>query len=447
MPKITFIGAGSAVFTRNLLGDILTYPELDGSRICLMDIDSNRLGLVDSLAKKMVAQQGSKISVASTTDREDALRDADFVIITIQVGGLQAYELDIEVPKKYGVEQCVGDTLGPGGVFRGLRHLAVISEICRELEELSPNALILQYTNPMAIICWAISLLSPIKTVGLCHSVQGTSEQLARYIGAPNEEVAYWVAGINHMSWFLRFERNGEDAYPQLFEKLDDPEIYGQDPIRFDLMRHFGYFVTESSGHASEYYPYFRKRPDLLDNTVSKFTQPNSGWFDYGRTGGYLRTCQRGLEHYYTDIEKQLSDAEPVKVRRSHEYGGQIMHSIETDTLRRINGNVPNTGLITNLPDGASVEAPGLVDKTGINPCHVGDLPPQLAALIRTNTNVQELAVLGHIHRDRDLVRQAIQLDPLSSAVCSLEEIDRMVGDLFEAQAEWLPQFRAKVPA
>ena len=441
MPKITFIGAGSAVFTRNLLGDILTYPELDGSEVCLMDIDADRLALVDRLARMMIEQEGSLITVGSTTDRREALRDADYVIVTIQVGGLEAYALDIEIPQQYGVEQCVGDTLGPGGVFRGLRHLAVITEIAAELEDLSPNALILQYTNPMSMICWTLSKVSPIKVVGLCHSVQGTSEQLARYIGVPYGEVSYLVAGINHMSWFLRFERDGEDLYPRLFEKLDDPGVYGQDPIRFDLMRHFGYFVTESSGHATEYYPYFRKRPDLLEETVAKFTNPNSGWFDHGRTGGYLRTCQQGLKSYYADIESHLSGQEPVKIRRSHEYGSGIMSSIETGKLRRVNGNVPNTGLVTNLPHGASVEVPCLVDDTGLNPCHVGDLPPMLAALIRTNTNVQELAVLGHIEGDRDLIRQSLALDPLTAAVCSLDEIEAMTKELFEAQAQWLPQF------
>jgi alpha-galactosidase len=441
MPKITFIGAGSAVFTRNLLGDILTYPELDGSEICLMDIDEERLGMVQALARKMVAQQGSRITVRGTTDRREALRDASYVIITIQVGGLDAYALDIEIPRKYGVEQCVGDTLNPGGVFRGLRHLAVIEQVARELEELSPDALILQYTNPMAIICWALSKTSSIRTVGLCHSVQGTSRQLASYVGAPYEEVTYWVAGINHVAWFLRFEWNGRDAYPILRERMEDPAIYAQEPTRFELMRHFGFFVTESSGHASEYYPYFRRNQAEIDALVSKFTDPKNGWFDFGRTGGYLRHCYEEREHYYPDIERQLQDGVEIPVRRSDEYGAGIMHSIETNTPRRINGNVRNAGLITNLPDGCCVEAPCLVDGTGINPCHVGDLPPQVAGITRRNVDVQELAVLGHVHRDRELIRQAIKLDPLTSAVCTLEQIDAMTDELFEAQAQWLPQF------
>lgn len=441
MPKITFIGAGSAVFTRNLLGDIMTYPELDGSRICLMDIDEHRLQMVDALAKKMIAQESSRITVESTTDRREALKDADYVIITIQVGGLDAYTLDIEIPRKYGVEQCVGDTLGPGGVFRGLRHLAVISEIARELEDLSPNALILQYTNPMAIICWSLSKLSPIRTVGLCHSVQGTSRQLARYIGAPYEEVTYWVAGINHVAWFLRFEWNGKDAYPLLRERMEDQSIYGEEPTRFNLMRHFGYFVTESSGHASEYYPYYRRNTVEIESLVAQFTDTKNAWFDFGRTGGYLRHCLDRADEYDSDIARQLEDGERVRVQRSDEYGAGIMHAIETNTLRRINGNVRNSQLISNLPEGCCVEVPCLVDGTGINPCHVGDLPPQVAGVTRRNVDVQELAVLGHIHRDKELIRQAIKLDPLTGAVCSLEQIDKMTNELFEAQARWLPQF------
>ncbi len=441
MPKITFIGAGSAVFTRNLLGDILTYPELDGSRICLMDIDEGRLKVVDALANKMVVQRKSHATVESTTDRREALRDADYVIITIQVGGLDAYEMDIEIPRKYGVEQCVGDTLNPGGVFRGLRHLAVIEEVARELEEVSPNALILQYTNPMAIICWALAKTSSVRTVGLCHSVQGTSKQLARYVGAPYDEVTYWVAGINHVAWFLRFEWNGQDAYPILRERMEDPAIYGEEPTRFDLMRHFGYFVTESSGHASEYYPYFRRSQQEIEGLVQKFTDPKNAWFDFGRTGGYLRHCLEERDRYYPDIERQLADGVEIPIKRSDEYGAGIMHSIETNTPRHINGNVMNTGLITNLPDGCCVEVPCLVDRTGINPCHVGMLPPAVANVTRRNVDVQELAVLGHVHRDRELIRQAIKLDPLTSAVCTLEQIDAMTNEMFEAQARWLPQF------
>jgi len=442
LPKITFIGAGSAVFTRNLVGDLMTFPALDGSDICLMDIDEKRLKLVDALVRKMIHQQNSRMTVTSTTDRLEALRGADYVIVTIQVGGLEAYELDIEIPRKYGVEQCVGDTLGPGGVFRGLRHLAVISDLCRELEEVSPDAVILQYTNPMVIICRAIQASSSIRTVGLCHSVQGTAMELAHMLGVPYEEITYWVAGINHMAWFLRLERGGEDLYPLLREKMKDPAVYGMEPTRFELFKYFGYFVTESSGHASEYFPYFRKRKDVLDGLLAKFTDPKNHWYGFGKTGGYLEHCKREVEHYFRWFDEQLAEDKRIDICRSREYGAFIINAMETNEPIRINGNVANHGSIANLPYDACVEVPCLIDRTGIHPCHVGALPEQLAALNRTNLNVQELAAQAHLQRDKSLVAQAIKLDPLTSAVCSLDEIDAMVAEMFEAQAEWLPQFR-----
>ena len=440
MAKITFIGAGSAVFTRNIINDIMTYPELDGCEICLMDIDEERVKMVEKLVEKIIIQEGSQISVTATTNRREALKNADYVLITIQVGGLEAYKLDIEIPEKYGVGQAVGDTVGPGGVFRGLRHLNVIAEIYKELEELSPNALVLQYTNPMAILTGAMNKLSPIKTIGLCHSVQKTSRALAEYTDIPYDELSYWVAGINHVSWFLKFEWNGKDAYPYLIEKLNDPKIYGQDPVRFDLMKHFGYFPTESSSHGSEYYPYFRKRTGVLNETLSNFTDGREYEFDFGKTGGYLRHCQQELKNYYSDIDKQLSSSEGLEINRSLEYAVEIIHSIETNTVRRFNGNVMNTNLITNLPHDSCVEVPCLVDKTGIHPCYVGEMPNQLAGLIRTNVNLQDLAIEAFIQKDMSLLRQAIKMDPLTSAVCSLEEIDLMVIEMYEAQKEWLPQ-------
>lgn len=441
MAKITFIGAGSAVFTRNLIGDLLTYPELEGSEICLMDIDEKRLKLVEALAKKMVDQTKSSIKISATTNRLEALRKSDYVIITIQVGGLEAYEMDIEIPQEFGVEQCIGDTLGPGGIFRGLRHLAVISEIASELEQVSPNAVILQYSNPMVIISRAIQASSPIQMVGLCHSVQGTAEQLASYIDAPKNEITHWVAGINHMAWFLKFEWNGKDAYPLLREKAKNTAIYGKDPTRFELLKHFGYFVTESSGHSSEYYPYFRNTPNHLNNLLHKFTDDESLWFDFGKTGGYLRHCKQELKDYYNWFAEQLKEDNEVTIKRSTEYGASIIHAMETNTVLRINGNVANQGSITNLPYDACVEVPCMIDSSGIHPVQVGKLPEQLASLIKTNLNVQELVAQGHLNRDRSFIYQAAKLDPLTAATCTLDEIDQMVTKLFDAQKKWLPQF------
>lgn len=441
MPKITMIGAGSMVFAKNLIGDILSYPELDGSVISLMDIDPARLEMSASLARQMVAQQRSRCRIEATLDRREALAGANYVIIAIQVGGLDAYEQDIEIPRRYGVEQCVGDTLNPGGIFRGLRTIPVLQSICRDMEELCPDALMLQYSNPMCINMWAIAESSPIRAVGLCHSVQGTSEMLARFIGAPYNEVSFRCAGINHMAWFTEFSWNGEDAYPLIHKAADDPVIYGSEPVRFDMLRHLGYFVTESSGHASEYNPWFRKRPDLLEQTIATFTQPNYHWVNWGRTGGYLNHCKKRLDEFGGKLERWLSGAEAIPISRSHEYGIQIIHSMETNTLRLVHGNVPNTGLITNLPQGCCVEVPTLVDKTGLRPTYIGALPPQLAALNRTNTNVQELAVQGSLRGDRDLIRHALMMDPLTAAVCSLDQIEAMTKELFAAHQQWLPQF------
>jgi alpha-galactosidase len=443
MAKITFIGAGSVIFTRNFLSDLMSYPELDGSEICLMDIDEERLRMVDALAQKMVAQENSRMVVTSTLNRREALTNADYVIVTIQVGGYKAWEMDIEIPKKYGVEQSVGDTIGPGGVFRGLRHLAVISDLCKELEEVSPKALILQYSNPMVIICRAIQASSTIRTVGLCHSVQRTAQKLARFVGKPYEELTYLVAGINHMAWFQRLEWKGEDLYPLLFDKLNDPEIYGEEPVRFELLRHFGQFVTESSPHASEYFPYFRKNSAQIEKLVSTFSKRSPVWLGYGRTGGALQYSQtERVDAYYTFFKQQLDPETKIEIKRSHEYGVQIIHSIETNMPRRINGNVANNGAIPNLPREACVEVPCLVDNTGVLPCYVGELPEQLAGLNRTNLNMQELAAQGHLLRDPDLISQAIKLDPLTGAACTLEQVDSMVQEMFEAQAEWLPQFQ-----
>ena len=428
--KVAMIGAGSVVFARRLLADLLSYPDLCEGTVALMDIDRGRLELIAALAQKMVAQQRAGLRIEATLERKEALEGADYVIIMIQVGGLDAFELDVAIPRKYGIDQTVGDTVGPGGVFRGLRTVPVLLDICRDMESLCPDALLINYANPMAINCWAMNKATRIKNVGLCHSVQGTAERLAHFIGAPMDEVAYWVAGINHMAWFLRFEWKGADAYPLLWQAMQDPAIYNQDKVRFEIMRHFGYFVTESSHHMSEYIPYFRKRAELIE----KYVTPR--W-------DYLEICRSGWQPHYEQVRRQIAGEEPVEISRSHEYGIQIIHAMETNTPTRINGNVANTGLITNLPPGCCVEVPCLVDNTGIRPCYVGDLPAACAALNRTNINVQELAVKAALEGDREAARMAIALDPLTSAILSLEEIKDMVDEMFAAEATFLPQFGA----
>ena len=393
----------------------------------------------------MAEMAGSPVRVTATTDRRAALKGADYVVVTIQVGGKGQWEADIGIPERYGVGQCVGDTIGPGGIFRGLRHLAVFDGLIEDMAELCPRALILQYANPMAILTWRTAL-SGLRVVGLCHSVQGTARLLAEYCEVPYEELSYWVAGINHQAWFLTLEQRGTDIYPRLRLHLDNPGTLALEPVRFELMRRFGYFVTESSGHASEYLPYFRKRPDLLASLVETFESAGSdysAWFGYGQTGGCVSSMRITESAYEQEVARQIAGSEPVELRRSDEYGALIIHAAETGAPRRINGNVPNEGLIANLPAGACVEVPCLVDNGGVHPCVVGALPPQLASLNRSNIAVQELVVKGHVERGREAIYQAMALEqyPLTAAVCSLDEIWKLTDDMFAANERWLTQF------
>jgi len=443
MTKIAFIGAGSVEFTRKLVNDILLCPALQDCTIALMDIDADRLALARDLVQKMITVRSLPARVEATLDRQAALKDAKYVIVTIHPGGLEAYEYDIAIPAKYGVGQCIGDTLGPGGVFRGLRTIPVLLDICRDMDKVcSPEALLINYSNPMAINCWGVATGSGRPHVGLCHSVQSTAEVLAGFIGAPLEEISYWVAGINHQAWFLEFRWNGRDAYPLLRERIRDPQIIGQEPIRTDLMQYFGYFVTESSVHASEYLPYYRKSANMIENeVVRRFIPPAYASYDRGRTGGNLKHHRQRLSAYLAEVKEQIAGRRALPEGRSREYASYIIEAIETNRPTVINGNVPNTGLITNLPQGCCVEVPCLVDGNGIHPCYVGELPPQLAALNRTNINVQELAVRAALTGDRTMVYYALALDPLTAAVCTLPQIRQMVDEMFEAEAQWLPQF------
>ncbi len=440
MPKITFIGAGSLVFTRRLCSDILLTPALQDSIICLMDIDPTRLNQARGIVQAIVDQRKLRVRVEATTDRRVAVDGADYVITTFQQGGLSAYKLDIEIPQKYGVEQCVGDTLGPGGVFRALRTIPVLLDLCSDMDELAPDALLLNYVNPMAANCWAVAEASGRPHVGLCHSVQGTSEMLANWIDVPYNEVNFLCAGINHQAFFLEFRRGKEDLYPLLWEAIERPEVVAEEPVRTDLMKYFGYFVTESSGHASEYAPYFRKSAQMVnEELVPRFTDQRNHWFDFGRTGGYLRHCLHRLEQFQSDYDEIVTS--PPFTERSHEYGSWIIEACETNRPVKIAGNVPNSGLIDSLPDGCCVEVPCLVDGSGVQPTKIDYYPPQLAALNRTNINVQSLIVEAALMGDSDAVYHAVMLDPLTAAVCTLPQIHAMVSELLDAQEQWLPQF------
>jgi len=439
MTKIVLIGAGSHVFTRHLTTDILSYPELsDSATITLMDIEKEPLDLSVAFAKNLVEQHGFKTLIESTTNRREALEGADYVIVTIRVGGSPPTRADREIAAKYGINEAVGDTIGPSGVFYASRHIPVILDICHDMEELCPDAWLINYTNPMAMICWAINDYTHIKNVGLCHSVQHTSEELARYLGIPYDELSYWVAGINHMAWFLELKWREEDAYPLLREKFKDPEIYsrpdahwaGADIVRAEIFKAFGYFNTESSRHMSEYVPYFRKknRPELIER--------------FGLGGGIFEEMAKRRRKQDEEFSQQISSGQKFPLSHSGEYASIIIHSIETDTPSRINGNVKNNDLITNLLEGCCVEVPCLVDKKGISPCYVGNLPPQCAALNRTNINIQELAVRGIVEKDKTLIFQSILLDPLTSAILTIDETRQMVNEMFQAGAEYLKGFK-----
>lgn len=438
MAKIVIVGAGSHVFSRNLISDFLSYPELRGSTITLMDIEKERLDLITAFARKLVSQHGFKTKIESTMDRRSALEGADYVIVSIRVGGFEANRLDLEIPAKYGIKQGVGDTIGPGGVFYGLRHIPVLLDICHNMEDLCPDAWLINYTNPMAMICWAMNDYTRIKNVGLCHSVQGTAADLARYLGAPPDEISYWVAGINHMAWFLELKWRGKDAYPLLREKFKDPKVYsrpdahwaGADIVRVEIFKAFGYFNTESSQHMSEYVPYFRKRPELFEKFKLVYRLE------------WIEDMKRQRIEEAERMRQIISSDQEIPIFRSQEYCSYIIHSIETGIPCRINANVKNNWLITNLPWGCCVEVPCLVDKNGIHPCHIGDLPPQCASLNRTNINVQELGVLAAVERDKTLAFQAVLLDPLTSAMLTIGETRRMVDEMFEAEAEYLEGFK-----
>jgi alpha-galactosidase len=432
MPKITFIGAGSTVFAKNLLGDILSFPELAESHIALFDIDPERLKTSEVVAHKVAEKLSARPRIEATQDRRCALDGADYAISMFQIGGYRpSTVIDFEVPKKYGLRQTIADTLGVGGIMRALRTIPVFLDICRDMEAVCPDVTFLQYVNPMAMNCWAISRATKIKTVGLCHSVQGTAEQLAWDIGVPIEEINYLCAGINHMAFYLKFERNGEDLYPRIRAVLEAGKQPTWNLVRYEVFKHFGYFVTESSEHFSEYVPWFikRDRPDLIE----RFNIP---------LDEYIRRCEAQIAGWH-DMRARLEAGQDVEVRRSHEYGSLIVHSLETGQPRVIYGNVPNDGLIDNLPQGCCVEVPVLVDKNGLQPTRIGKLPPQLAALMRTNINVQELTVEAALTGKRDYIYQAAYLDPHTAAELDLEQIRALVDDLIAAHQATglLPQF------
>ena len=433
MPKIAVVGAGSHVFARRLVTDVLTWPSLRDSTIALMDINEAALAPMAALARRMVKQAGTSATIEATTDLEEALQGADYVSVSIRVGDSDNH---VTIPLKYGIDQAVGDTAGPGGVFYFLKNAPAVIEIARAMQRVCPDALMLNYTNPMVMLSWAVKELAPVRYVGLCHSVQGTAMHLAEYIGAPFDEVAYWVAGINHMAWFLEYRWKGQDAYPLIRKAMEDPAIYGRDIVKWEVMKHFGAFVSESSIHMSEYVPYFRRTPELIDQHTSE-AMWGVGTKGETRAQRRARYAER-RKAQDAEIERLAYGDEPIEISRSNEFFARILNACETNTPYVFNGNVPNTGLISNLVQNGVVEVPILVDGCGLHPCHVGDLPPALAALNRGSLNLQELAVKGFIEQDREAIYRAIQLDPLTASKLSLAEIRCMVDEMFAADGAYL---------
>ena len=431
MPKIAFLGAGSTVFARNLLGDILSFPEFANATFSLHDIDPARLRTSEIVAHRLAQGLGITPTIEATLDRRASLDRADYVISMFQVGGYKpSTVIDFETPKKYGLRQTIADTTGIGGIMRGLRTIPVLMNMCRDMEQLCPDVTFLNYVNPMAMNCWALSRATQIKTVGLCHSIPGTAEQLATDIGIPTEEINYVVAGINHMAFYLKFEHDGEDLYPKIRQVIEENRVPDWNRVRYDMFKRLGYFVTESSEHFSEYVPWYlkRDRPDL----ITRFNIP---------LDEYIARCERQIAEWEAMRSTLESSNEPLKIERSREYGSTIIHSMETGEPSTIYGNVPNYGLIDNLPYGCCVEVPCLVDKNGIQPVRIGSLPPHLAALMQTNINVQALTVEAALTCKREYIYHAAMLDPHTAAELDLDQIWSLVDDLIAAHGNFLPTY------
>ena len=440
MPKVTMVGAGSAVFARQIITDVLAVDGLDSGTFALVDIDAKRLELARAIAQKLVELSGKKWKVEASTDRNEVLPGTEYVVNSIEVAGLQNVRADYDIPLKYGVDQCIGDTIGPGGIFKALRTGPAWLDIVADTERLAPKAMILNYTNPMSILTLAAARSTSLPVVGLCHSVQGTSRLLADYLSIPYEELDWSCAGINPNAWFTKLEHRGVDQYPRLRElAANNLRVYERDPVRFEVMLHLGAFVTESSGHFSEYVPYFRKRPDL----IKRYARP--GYL--GESGFYANNWPEWRRANDERIQAMLDGKTEIPRERSLEYGADIIEAAEKGKPVSIWGNVVNDGAIENLPEGGCVEVECKVDREGFHPVRFGKIPEQLAALNRAHMAVHELVVHSLLHHDRRSALYALSIDPLTAAVCSLEEIEKMFDEMWDAQRQFLTPFEQPVRA
>jgi len=431
--RIAMIGAGSTVFARQLMTDILLAPGLEEGVFVLVDIDPRRLELAARIGEKMISASGRRWKIESTSSRQKALPGCHYVINSIEVAGLRNVRHDYDIPLRFGVDQCIGDTIGPGGIFKMLRTGPAWLEILRDIEKHCPAAVVMNYTNPMSALTLLALRATGLSVVGLCHSVQNTAEQIAGYLDVPPAELLFQCAGINHLAWYTELTWRGQDMYPRLRERAKDPEVYDADPVRFEMMRHFGAFITESSGHLSEYLPYFRKRPALIEKYI------RGGY--RGESGFYANNWPAWRAGGDESIREVLDGRAPLFMQRSDEYASGIIQSIEVGGARVIHGNVRNDGLIDNLPYGGCVEVPVLVNPTGLHPVHFGPLPGQMAALDRAHAAVHELMVESILQRSAQAARYALLLDPLTAAVCSPDEVSAMFDEMWKAERADLSYF------
>ena len=437
--KVTFIGAGSIGFTRGLLRDLLSVPEFRNIEVAFTDISQENLDMVTQLCQRDIDENGLTIKIHSTTNRKEALIGARYIFNVVRIGGLTAFAKDIEIPLKYGVDQCVGDTLSAGGIMYGQRGIAAMLEICNDIKAVAEeDCLLLNYANPMAMLTWACNKYGGVRTIGLCHGVQGGHRQIANVLGKEKEEIDIICAGINHQTWYIKVGYKGKDMTGELLSAFENHQEYSKtEKVRIDMLRRFGYYSTESNGHLSEYVPWYRKRPEEIKDWIDLGT-----WIN-GETGGYLRVCTEGRNWFKTDFPNWLKDPalEYSQKNRSEEHGSYILEGLETGRVYRGHFNVVNNGVITNLPNDAIIEAPGYVDRNGINMPVVGDLPLGCAAVCNVSISVQRLAVEAAVTGDDNLLRQAMMMDPLVGAVCNPKEIWQMVDELLVGLEEWLPQY------
>ena len=438
--KVAFIGAGSLGFTRRLMMDILAVPEFRETEFSFMDVDRDRLTKVGAVSRSMLRANKLRNRVHTTTSRKRALEGADYAFCVVRVGGLEAFAKDIEIPLKYGVDQCVGDTLCVGGIFYALRGIPVLLGICEDMRQVCPDAMLINHTNPMAMNSWAVYKYGGVRYVGLCHGVEGGARRIAKALRIPAEELEFVCVGINHQTWYTQVKHKGKDMRPKLLRAFEqDPELSKTEPVRIEMLRRFGYFSTESNGHLSEYLPWFRKRK----REIKKWIGPGS-WI-HGETGGYLRVCRAGADYFDKNYQRFVKGESSVIElgQRSGEHGSYIIEAIETGRPYRGYFNVWNDGVVPNLPE-CCVEVPGYVDSHGIQPLHTGPLPIQCAAVLKNSIVVQELTVEAAVTGNRDLVKQAVALDPLCGAALNLEEVWAMCDEMFDALAPWLPQFKKR---